>query len=123
MSKSARSVFIFGLYLDILGIVLLVIPNILLGAFQLPSTNEVWIRVVGMLVFLLGIYYILAARKEMIDFFQWTVYLRSTVIFFFAVLVLFGYAKPLLMLFGVIDLLGAIWTGMQLRSSVKSVYE
>lgn len=56
MSKSARSVFIFGLYLGVLGIILLVTPNFLLGVFQLPSTNEVWIRVVGMLLFLLGIY-------------------------------------------------------------------
>ena len=70
MSKSARTIFIFGLYLGFLGIVLLVTPNLLLGIFQLPSTNEVWIRVVGMLLFLLGIYYILAARKEMTEFFQ-----------------------------------------------------
>lgn len=117
MSKSARSVFIFGLYLGVLGIVLLVTPNFLLGVFQLPSTNEVWIRVVGMLVFLLGVYYLLAARKEMTDFFQWTVYLRPTVILFFAVFVLLGFVKPILILLGAVDLLGAIWTGMALRAS------
>lgn len=117
MSKSARSVFIFGLYLGVLGIVLLVIPNFLLGMFQLPSTNEVWIRVVGMLTFLLGVYYILAARKEVTDFFQWTVYLRPTVILFFTAFVLLGFTSPLLILFGVVDLLGAIWTGLALRSS------
>ncbi len=117
MSKSARSIFIFGLYLGVLGVILLVIPNFLLGIFQFPSTNEVWIRVVGMLVFLLGGYYILAAQKEVTDFFQWTVYLRSTVILFFIAFVLLDYASPLLILFGVIDLLGAIWTGLLLRAS------
>lgn len=115
MSNSARSVFVFGLYLLVLGIVLLVAPNFLLGMFFLPSTSEVWIRVVGMLVLLLGFYYTQAARKEMTDFFRWTVYVRSTVIVFFTVFVLLGLASPPLILFGAVDLLGAVWTGLALR--------
>jgi len=117
MSNSARSVFVFGLYLAVLGIVLLVAPNFLLGMFFLPSTTEVWVRVVGMLVLFLGFYYTQAARKEMTDFFRWTMYPRSTVILFFAAFVLLGFANPPLILFGVVDLLGVIWTGMALRSS------
>ena len=117
MSNSARSVFVFGLYLAVLGIVLLVAPNFLLGMFFLPSTTEVWIRVVGMLVLLLAFYYTQAARKEMTDFFQWTVYVRSSVIVFFAAFVLLGFSSPPLILCGVVDLLGAIWTGLALRSS------
>lgn len=116
MSKGARSVFVFGLYLAVLGIVLMVIPNFLLGMFFFPETNEVWIRVTGMLVLYLGSYYLLAARKEMTDFFLWTVYFRSFVIVFFVIFVLLGFAGPPLILFGVIDLLGAIWTGLSLRS-------
>jgi len=116
MSKSARSVFVFGLYLLVLGIVLLVVPNFLFGMFAIPSTTEVWIRVVGMLVLFLGFYYTQAARKEMTDFFRWTVYLRSTVIIFFVVFVLLDLVSSQLILFGVIDLLGAIWTGLALRS-------
>ena len=116
MSNSARSVLVFGLYLVVLGIVLLVVPNFLLGMFVLPSTTEVWIRVAGMLVLFLGFYYIQAARKEMTDFFRWTVYVRPTVIVFFAAFVLLGFASLPLILFGVVDLLGAIWTGLALRS-------
>ncbi len=116
MSNSARSILVFGLYLVVLGIVLLVAPNFLLGMFVLPSTTEVWIRVAGMLVLFLGYYYIQAARKEMTDFFRWTVYVRPTVIVFFAAFVLLGFASLPLILFGVADLLGAIWTGLALRS-------
>jgi uncharacterized membrane protein len=116
MSKSARSVFVFGLYIAVLGIVLLVAPNFLLGMFGLPSTTEVWIRVVGLLLLYLGFYYTQAARKEMTDFFRWTVYTRSTVIVFFGAFVLLGFANPPLIMFGVVDLLGAIWTGLALRS-------
>ena len=84
MSKVARSVFVFGLYLVVLGIVLLVAPNFLLGIFFLPSATEVWVRVTGMLVLFLGFYYTQAARKELTDFFRWTLYPRSSVILFFA---------------------------------------
>jgi hypothetical protein len=117
MSKTARSVFVFGWYLAALGLILLVAPNFLLGIFSLPSTTEVWIRVVGMLVLFLAFYYTQAARKEMTGFFQWTVYVRPTVILFFAAFVLLGFVSPMLILFGAVDLLGAIWTGLALRSS------
>ncbi len=117
MSNSARSVYVFGIYLALLGLILLIVPNVLLALFMLPVTNEVWIRVVGMLILFLSFYYYQAARKEMTDFFRWTVYLRPTVIVFFAVFVLMGLANPPLILFGLVDLLGAIWTALTLRSS------
>ena len=116
MSNSARSVFVFGLYVAVLGIMLIVVPNFLLKAISRTSTTEVWIRVVGLLLLYLGFYYTQAARKEITDFFRWTVYTRSTVIVFFAAFVLLGFARPPLIMFGVVDLLGAIWTGLALRS-------
>lgn len=116
MSHPAKSLFAFGIYLVGLGAILVVTPNTLLGLFGLPGTSEVWIRVAGMLVLLLGFYYIKAARKELTDFFQWTVYTRSSVIVFFIVFVLLGFVSPILILFGVVDLLGAVWTGLTLRS-------
>lgn len=120
MSKSAKSVFVFGIYLFVLGIVLLVIPNVLLSLFGFQETSEVWIRVVGMLIFILAFYYTTAARKEVMDFFRITVYGRGSVIVFFIIFVVLKLAEPMLILFGVIDLLGAIWTQLTLRSS-KSV--
>jgi len=116
MSKSARSIFVFGLYVAVLGIMLIVVPNFLLRTISRTSTTEVWIRVAGLLLLYLGFYYTQAARKEMTDFFRWTVYTRSTVIVFFAAFVLLGFARPPMIMFGVIDLLGAIWTGVALRS-------
>jgi hypothetical protein len=117
MSNSAKSLFVFGIYMVVLGITLLAVPNFLLTLFGLPATNEVWIRVVGMLVCLLAVYYIQAARHELTAFFQWTVYTRASVIVFFIVFVVLGLVKPALILFGGADLLGAIWTALALRSS------
>jgi len=116
MSKSAKSMFVFGLYLLVLGAILVLIPNALLRLFFSPPTTEVWVRVVGMLVFLLGFYYFQVARNEVKNFFQWSVYARISVLFFFIGFVIAGLAPPVLILFGVIDAAAAIWTQLSLRS-------
>lgn len=116
MSNSARSLFVFGIYLVVLSLVLLVSPNLLLGTFSLTTTSEVWIRVVGVLALLLGYYYIQAARHNLKQFFPWTVHARGIVILFFTAFVLMNLAGPSLILFGLVDLLGAAWTWQALRS-------
>lgn len=120
MSKAALSVFVFGIYVIVLGVILMVIPNVLLSIFGIPATTEVWIRVVGMLIFLIGYYYIQASRneKKMISFYRWTVHARSSVIVFFIIFVAFGFVTPLLILFGVVDLLAEIWTWKSLPPQV-----
>ena len=116
MTKAARSVFVFAIYLFVLGCVLVVVPNALLALFRLPPTTEVWIRVVGMLVILLGYYYSGAARRGMTEFFRWTVAARIAVLLFFVAFVLAGLAPPVLILFGAIDAAAACWTALALRS-------
>ena len=115
MSPAAKSVFTFGFYLSILGIILVVVPNLILTIFGLPETEEVWIRVVGVVVLALAIYYVQLSRKENRDFMWLSVYVRSTVIVFFTAFVLAGYVQPVLILFGAIDLLGALWTWRALK--------
>ena len=116
MSKSAKSMFVFGFYLLVLGAILVLIPNALLSLFFFPPTSDVWVRVVGMLAFLIGFYYFQAARNELKIFFQWTVYARISVLFSFIAFVVAGLAPPVLILFGVIDAAAAIWTQLSLRS-------
>jgi hypothetical protein len=115
MSTSAKTLFFFGLYLVGMGVGFVLMPNVLLGLFGLPQTAEVWIRVVGVLALLLAFYYIQAARAELRIFIQWTVYARAAVIVFFTAFVLAGWVSPVLILFGVVDLLAALWTGWALR--------
>ena len=115
MSQAAKSLFVFGIYLCGLGLILLLVPNLLLGVFGVPPTNEVWIRIVGMLVLCLSLYYVQAARNELTTFIRWTVWTRAAVIFFFAAFVLSVSAPKALLLFGLIDLLAAMWTGLALK--------
>jgi hypothetical protein len=117
MSKAAKSVFVFGIYLIINGLGFLLMPNTMLGSLGIPSTSEPWINIVGMLLLMLAYYYILSARHELTLLFRWSVYARSSVIVFFIAFVLLGLAPPILIIFGVIDLLAAIWTALALKNN------
>jgi hypothetical protein len=119
MSRAARSLLVFGIYLIALGLFLLIAPNTLITLFGLPATNDVWIRVAGMLIVFLAYYDIQVARKEMTDFFRWSVVARASVIVFFTGFVLADLVKPILLLFGGIDLAAAVWTQLELRRDGK----
>lgn len=117
MSGPAKSVLVHGVYLAFSGLTLIAVPNLLFGLLGIPPTTEVWARIVGVLTLILGFYFIQAARKEVIEFMRWTVYARLTFMSFCVVFVLLGFTGPVLLLFGLLDLLGAIWTALGLRSA------
>jgi len=116
MSRAAMSMFVFGIYLLVLGPTLVVAPAFLTGLFGLDAPQEVWIRVLGAIITILGFYYLFTARREAKDFFWATVWGRPAVIVFFTAFVLLDLAEPILILFGVVDLLGAGWTFAALRA-------
>jgi hypothetical protein len=118
MTKPAQTLFFFALYLFGLGTILVTAPNWLLGVFGFPPTTDVWIRVVGMLVVFLGVYYIVAARANFLPILEISVKVRIAVLLFFAAFVALGFASPVLLLFGVIDVAGALWTWLALRSEL-----
>jgi hypothetical protein len=120
MSKAARSLFVFGIYLIVIGLGFLVLPNVVLRLFGFPETTEPWIRVMAMLLLFLAYYYIHASRNELTEFIRITVYARASVILFFLAFVLLGLAQPMLLLFGAVDLLAAIWTWLSLRQPQSS---
>ena len=120
MSRGAMSVFVFSIYLYILGAVLVITPFTLLRIFDFPETGDLWIRVVGMLVIMHGFYYSHAARAEFRPFFVWTVIGRTSVLLFFIAFAIAGIAPPTLILFGLVDFTGAIWTFFAVRSDSET---
>ena len=120
MSKSAQSLLVFGVYLVFLGAVLVLLPNFFLYALNLPLTNEVWPRAVGILLVGHAIYYIQVARHNLSDFFSWTVYTRAAMFFFWGSMVLLQFVRPVVLAGGTIDLAAAIWTALALRADRKN---
>ena len=115
MTSAGKSVYYFGFYLLILGATLTGFPNVLLSTFQLPETNEIWIRVVGVLVFNIGLYYVFMAPTHSTLFYSISVYTRASILVWFIVFVLMGWAPALLILFGAVDMAGALWTFVAMR--------
>ncbi len=79
MSKSAFSLRVFSIYMFALGLILVIVPNLLLSIFGFLETHEVWIRVVGALVLILGYFYYMASRIELQIFFRWSIAARLSV--------------------------------------------
>ena len=106
---------VFGIYLFVLSTLLIVVPNAVLLPFGIPPTNDPWIRVLGVVVFGLAFYYWRAGLSENLDFCRWTVLMRPFVFVSFCALALLRLAPIQLVLFGLVDLAGAVWTYVGLR--------
>ena len=115
MSAAARSIFVYAIYTFGLGATLLLIPNLPLPIFGLPEAHEVWIRVAGMTVLFLSIFYYLAARNEYRAIFVASVAIRFAVVGLFAAFALANFTPWNILLFTPFDVLFAIWTWLSLR--------
>lgn len=120
MSNAALSAKIFAVYVFVVSIVLIVAPNFLLAVFHMPPTSEVWIRVAGVPVFSIAVYVWVAAKHEHTPFFVASVYTRCFVFIAFTTFAVLGLASPMLVLFGVTDLLGAVWMHFALKADARA---
>lgn len=116
MTRAARTVFYFGWYLVVLGASILITPNTVLALFGVPATTEVWIRVLGVATVVVGYFYIQAGRFDLQPFFRLTLRSRPFAFLAFTALVALRLAPAPLLLFGVIELAGSLWTARALRA-------
>ena len=123
MTRAARSVYIFGLYLVVLGGILIGTPNTLLALIRLPTTTEPWIHVLGVPIMGMGMLFVASARTEQTAFMRATVWVRLYVPIAFIVLALFKIAPPVVVLFGLADAAGAAWTYVALRAQPQVIAE
>ena len=115
MTSTAKSIFYYSFYMLGMGLSLLFIPNLMLGVFGFPPTNDIWIRVLGLFAFCAGTLYFYCGRTNQTEFFRISIIER--IIFFLGMvgIVLFLQVDPVLALIGSVDLSGAIWTAVTLR--------
>lgn len=120
MTASAKSVCYFGFYLYVVAITLIFFPNHLLRIMGMPETTEVWIRVLGVLVGLIGFYYHRNGAANNRFFFPLTIPARITVLVSFVAFAALKMVSPMLIGFGVVDFLGALWTWWALKQEQKA---
>jgi len=117
MKKSGTSVFVWGIYAVVTGITFLLVPNLPLTMLGLGESQEVYPRLLGVAITMLGYYYLRAARQEsMTPFYAWSVHARLGLTASIIVLVLMDLAKPAMLGFAVTELAGSLWTALALRA-------
>ena len=117
MTPAARSLYIFGIYLVATGGFILGAPNTLLALLRLAPTTEPWLRILGIPVVAMGLIHLAGARTEHRGFFRAMVWIRLFPLITFTLLVALRLAPPIVLLFGVVDAAGGIWTKIALARS------
>ena len=119
MSKAAFSIKASCCYILVLGLALVLVPNLVLLALRMPPTSEIWIRVLGVVVINIGVFYWIAAQTESVALFRASVVVRPLVLVWFAGFVALGLTSPMLLVFGAVEVVGALWTWLALRSEQR----
>lgn len=115
MPRAALSITVWMVYVDALGLGLLLFPNVILEVFGVPGTDEPWIRILGLLLIGYGIFYRTMLKTGYREGFQASVWVRllaGTVLVWLAVTTDIWQ----LGLFAFLDLAGATWTHWVLRA-------
>ncbi len=118
--RAATSVLVFGLYMLGQGAALLVAPNVLLGLLGFAPALDVWARVTGIALMVLGLYYVAASRGEWTPFFRLTVVGRTFQFVAFGGLVLAGLAPLGLLATSGLELCSGVWTFLALRRDART---
>ena len=121
MTKSGLSILVFGIYLALAGLGFILVPNLILPAFGFARTSEIWIRVTGLLVLILAMYFLYALVYTDVRFYRATIIARLMFATGNIAFTLLGLGAPALALFAAADLAGAAWTGLALRAEGKEV--
>lgn len=114
MDAPTLSIFIWGIYVFLIGLFLVFIPGKTLIFFGHEEPKDHWIRVIGIISISLGYFYLNSAQNEVYSFYWASIYARLAGFIGFLALTVFKIAKPKIILFGVIDALGATWTFLTL---------
>ena len=114
MKSAAFTIKVFGTYVIVTGLGVMLIPALWLSLLGLPPPNEIWVRVLGLVTCVLGVYYWANGLANYRPFFVSSLYGRSIFCAGCIGLVVFASAPWQLIILGVIDLAGAAWTKMAL---------
>jgi len=117
VKKSAASMFVWGIYAVLSGITFLLVPNLPLTMLGLGESQEVYPRLLGVAITMLGYFYLRAARhKSMTPLYAWSVHARLGLAGAILILVILGLAKSAMLGFAVTELAGSLWTTFALRA-------
>lgn len=117
MTKSALSVYLYGLFLIAgVGFPFLVMPHFALGQFGLAAGDEMWVRLVGVLSAVMGGFYVMAVQADLERFYAWTVPARFVTAAFHVAMAALGHVGPAILIFAGFDAIAGALTWLALRA-------
>lgn len=120
MSRPARSLFVFGIYVLITGAAFIIAPAPLVALLRLPAATAGWARVVGLLALVIGAYDTVGSRAECMPYIRGSVLVRFGFAAGTALLVAFGQMPATILLLGATDIAGALWTAFALKANTPA---
>ncbi len=118
---SAQTLIWFGVYLAIVALALFAVPRQFLSLFWMPAPTDGWVRVLAIPLFNLSVVVIFIGRVGSRELMRLTCITRSWVIPTMAVLVVAGLTSPVILLFGVVDIVCAALTLWALTTEARAV--
>lgn len=106
---------VFGGYLLLLGVTGMLIPDALLRVLGMPASHDAWPRIASMLVLNYGLLYVWIVKTRALVILRYTVYARMLVLVYLGAFVAAGLVQPIILIFGVADAGGGLWTLWTLR--------
>jgi hypothetical protein len=119
MKPPFRSLYGQMIFVLLTGSQILFVPNVILSIFGVENTNEIWIRVLGLLVFALSIYYYYLAKHGNLILAWATIYTRVFFCSGLAIFALLGLIKPILLLLPFVEGGLAFWTYQEIKTMGK----
>ena len=114
LSPAARTILYFSYYIWLAALFMLLSPQALLAPGSSPDTTA-WVRTMGAVLLILGLYYHVSARTEQRGFFQATVWGRWAALPLFGLLAALGWVPWVMAAGTLVDVVGAFWTAAALR--------
>lgn len=105
-----RSMRIWAIYLVVLGSYLTIAPNVVLSAAGFPPAQDIWIRVVGLLMLELAYFSWRAGRHDDRAFMRWSIFARTLMLPACMAMVGYGVAEVKFLVFGMVELAGGAMT-------------
>jgi hypothetical protein len=115
MTTSGKSVFYFGLYVLLSGILFLVIPEKIISLNGFPPLQQGWSTAIGCLALVIGAYDTYAGKNNVLPMIRFSVYVRIGFCIATVLVVVSGQMPATFIGFGVIDAIGALITASLLK--------
>lgn len=120
MNSVNKSIFVFGLYSLLMGIVLLFFANLVLPIVGFRISKEPWLHLLGFALICSSYYYLRSAIKGNIDFARYTIHTRFFALLVIIFLIVTDKADWHFLSFGIVDGLGGIWTWIEFKKNKEN---